>query len=172
MRHLPPAGSVTLLTRHWHPFMPAPSDFLEIAVTHHYRAAPGRVFDAWLDPAYVRQWFGPGLGETRPVTIEPAAGGRFRIVQVRDGEPVGHSGTYRTLDRPNLLAFSWAMDGDDEVSEVTVRLAPAKKGTTAVLTHRVDVAWKDYEASIQEAWTSMMAAMDGLLPSDPHNSSL
>src|SRR5262245_65796833 len=36
---------------------------VEVVVMRHIRGAPERLFDAWIDPASIAQWFGPGLGE-------------------------------------------------------------------------------------------------------------
>jgi uncharacterized protein YndB with AHSA1/START domain len=135
----------------------------DVVVPHAFSAAPERVFDAWLDPRLIQQWFGPGLGETQPVAVDPRVGGAFRIVQVRDGEPVGHTGKYLTLERPRELAFTWAVDGVEDYSEVRVRIEPAADGSSVRLVHRVDAEWKDYGDRIHHAWLSMMKEMDAIL---------
>lgn len=81
-----------------------------VVVEQALAAPPAEVYDAWLDPACVRRWFGPGLGETQPVEIDAVVGGAFRIAQVRGGEVIGHAGRYLVLDRPSRLVFTWAVD--------------------------------------------------------------
>lgn len=63
----------------------------DIEMEHTFTAPADKVFDAWLNPELVQKWFGPGLGKTQPVSIDGKVGGSFRIVQIRDGEAIGHS---------------------------------------------------------------------------------
>jgi uncharacterized protein YndB with AHSA1/START domain len=135
----------------------------DVVVTRTFIASPERVYDAWLDPSLIQEWFAPGLGQTQPVAVDPRVGGAFRIVQIRDGAPVGHSGEYLKLERPSDLAFTWAVDGVDDYSEVHVHIEPAAGGSSARLVHRVDAGWKDYADKIHHAWLSMMKEMDAIL---------
>src|SRR3954469_17050162 len=67
---------------------------------------PDQAFDAWLEPAELRDWMGP----LTDVEVDARVGGRFRIVMGRDdadGGPIEHTGEYRELDRPNRIVFTW-----------------------------------------------------------------
>ena len=66
-----------------------------------------RVFDAWVDPALIRRWFGPGLGPVTIAETQPRTGGRFAIVQRRGSEDAAHGGSYEEFARPQRLAFTW-----------------------------------------------------------------
>ena len=46
------------------------------------------------------------IAETRAET-DPRDGGAFRIVMVNDDTDILHSGTYREIDRPRRLVFTW-----------------------------------------------------------------
>ena len=95
---------------------------------------PDQAFDAWLEPAQLRDWMGP----LTDVQVDPKVGGRFRIVMGRDeadGGPIEHTGEYRELDRPNRLVFTWISQYTDRESVVTVDLSPDPAGTRLVLTH-------------------------------------
>lgn len=63
-------------------------------MTHRFNVSAERVFDAWLDPAKVKQWFGPGLGEMVRVDVEPRVGGTFSFVQRRGNDAIDHVGVY------------------------------------------------------------------------------
>ena len=54
-----------------------------VVLVRHFRAQAEDVFDAWIDPAKIRHWFGPGLGELRQIDIDPRVGGRFTHRTVR-----------------------------------------------------------------------------------------
>ena len=136
------------------------SNTLDVKVEHLFAASPEQVYNAWLNPDLIRKWFGPGLGQTEPVEVDARVGGSFRIVQIRDGQPVGHSGEYLNLERPTHLAFTWATDDDDGYSTVSITIEPASDGSSVRLVHAVDAQWREYEDRIRYAWTSMMNEMD------------
>lgn len=134
-----------------------------VEVKHVFQAPPGRVYDAWLDPELAQKWFGPGLGQTQPVEIDPRVGGTFRIVQTRDGQSVGHSGQYLALERPRHLAFTWATDDDEGHDEVRVDIESIDDGSSVRLVHAIDEQWKEIADQIRQAWASMLKEMDNLL---------
>lgn len=134
-----------------------------VKIEHTFSSAPGKVYDAWLDPSLARQWFGPGLGETQPVSINPKPGGKFRIVQIRDGNPAGHFGEYLILERPNRIAFSWLTDDEKSYSEVHIHISSNGQGSSVRLVHSIDEEWAGYAESIRNAWGSMMKEMDRLI---------
>lgn len=137
----------------------------DIEVEYIFTAPADKVFDAWLNPELVQKWFGPGLGETQPVSIDAKVGGTFRIVQVRDGQAIGHSGKYLVVDRPEHLAFTWDTDDDEGEDEVSIHIFNSGAGSSVRLIHTTDVQWKDFEDKIRSSWESMMKAMDSLLAS-------
>ncbi|MCX2740200.1 SRPBCC family protein [Pontibacter anaerobius] len=136
---------------------------IEVEVNYHYQTEPEKVYQAWLSEELAQQWFGPGLGETEPVQIDANVGGKFRIVQVRDGQPVGHGGEYLALDRPNFLSFTWAMDGMEEISVVKVYITPTSGGSSVKLVHEIDEQWREYIDRTREAWLGMMREMEELI---------
>jgi len=100
-------------------------------------AAPAKeLFDAWLDPASLAVWMRPGGTPRTTVTVDPRVGGQFEIVMHTASGPIPHTGTYKEIDRPRRLAFTWnpahALQID---SLVTVEFRPARGATEIVLTH-------------------------------------
>lgn len=89
---------------------PAPEAKGEVEVSRHFEAAPEAVFDAWLDPATVGAWlFATPDGENVRVEIDAQVGGRYEIVERRDGEEVVHTGRYEAIERPERLVFTLAV---------------------------------------------------------------
>lgn len=136
---------------------------LDVEVAHTFTASAERVYRAWLDPLLVQKWFGPSLGETLPVEIDAKIGGKFRIVQVRDGESVGHSGEYIVLERPHHISFTWATDDDEGYSEVHVQISSVDGGSSVRLVHIIDEQWKEYVDKTRQAWAAMLTEIDTLL---------
>lgn len=136
---------------------------IDVKVEFKFSAKPAKVYDAWLDPKLAQRWFGPGLGETRPVQMDSKVGGRFRIVQIRDGQSVGHSGKYITLDRPSHLAFTWATDDDEGNDFVNIYIGSNNGGSQVRLVHTIDAQWAELAERTKLAWLSMMEEMDKLI---------
>lgn len=106
-------------------------------------APPGRVFDAWTDPALVAQWFGPQRTHVDQAELDLRVGGEFRIALVEDDEVRTGKGTkhvacgrYLAIEAPKLLKFSWWWASSAErVSQVTVTLRAIAGGTELTLLH-------------------------------------
>ncbi len=143
--------------------MHTPKTTIAVEVKHVYTAKPQEVYNAWLNKNLVQQWFGPGLGETEPVQLDAREGGTFRIVQVREGQPVGHSGTYLQLQQPGFISFTWSMDGVDGADVVRIIIEGTAAGSLVTVTHEMDEQWKDYADSVRTAWLTMMQKMDTLI---------
>jgi uncharacterized protein YndB with AHSA1/START domain len=107
-----------------------------VRVTHHFNASPERVFDAWLDPQSAGDWlFASPSGEMVRVEIDARAGGRFVIVDRRNGEEVEHIGEYLEVDRPRRLVFTLCVPKYSPLfTTVTVETEPADSGCDLTLT--------------------------------------
>jgi uncharacterized protein YndB with AHSA1/START domain len=134
-----------------------------VEIKHTYAARPEAVYNAWLDKDLVQQWFGPGLGDTEPVDLEAKEGGTFRIVQVREGQPIGHYGTYLQLNKPGFISFTWSMEGADANDTVRVKIDETATGSLVTVTHEIDEEWKEYAESVHTAWLTIMQKMDSLI---------
>jgi uncharacterized protein YndB with AHSA1/START domain len=71
-------------------------------------ATPDVVFDEWLDRESLQDWMCPRPVRVLDVTVEPHVGGLMRIDVDDEGTRVLISGQFLTIDRPNLLRFTWS----------------------------------------------------------------
>jgi uncharacterized protein YndB with AHSA1/START domain len=115
------------------------------------------------------RWFGPE--DTRSVLraeLDVRAGGRYCIAfDTIDGEVHEVSGTYREVDRPRRLVFSWSWQSTPErESLVTIAFEPDGPGTRLVFTHErfFDEAARQGHA---RGWGGAFRKLDGYLGLGP-----
>jgi len=104
--------------------------------------SPEELFALWIQPAQLIKWWGPEQCETTIHTLDTVPGGHWRISMRRpDGITMGMGGSYRIVEPPRLLAFSWAWENEHgeagQLTEVIVSFDRAPGGTrlTVVQTH-------------------------------------
>jgi uncharacterized protein YndB with AHSA1/START domain len=125
-------------------------------------AAPAEtLFDAWLDAESLGAWMRPRvISETRAET-DPREGGEFRIVMVRDGDELVHRGTYREIDRPSRLVFTWSSPATGHRdSVVTVTFEPLGGGSTMVEIHQVGLPDEAARTGHTEGWSDALAELE------------
>ncbi len=134
-----------------------------LRVTRRFDFAPQCVFDAWLDPQGVCKWlFATPTGQIARAEIDPRPGGKFVIVDRRDGEDVEHLGEYLELDPPRRLIFTFAVPKySSQSTRVSVDIAPAGTGCELTLSHQgVLPEWFD---RTRQGWTMILDALDSTL---------
>jgi uncharacterized protein YndB with AHSA1/START domain len=135
-----------------------------IAITFDFDASPERVFDAWVVPAKARRWmFATETGTNVRTDIDARAGGRYSIVDRRDGEDVEHTGQYLEVERPRRLVFELTVPKySPHASRVAIDIKAAINGCELTLTHSGidgDVA------RTRDGWATMLRGMnDGSSP--------
>lgn len=131
----------------------------DIRVTRRFDASAERVFDAWLDPDMARRFlFATPAGEMVRVEIDARVGGRFLIIERRDGEDAEHVGEYVEIDRPHRLVFSF-WSGGSEPSSVTIEIASDATGCELTLTHEIDAQYADYEERTRGGWSGILEGL-------------
>ena len=121
-------------------------------------AAPAEdLFDAWLDARSLGTWLKPsGIRETRAET-DPRVGGKFRIVMVHDESSMEHTGTYREIDRPRRLVFTWSSPATQlRDSIVTVTFQPSSNSSTLVEIHQVGLPDEEARAGHHAGWSDVL----------------
>lgn len=138
-----------------------------VRVERRLNAAPERVFDAWLDPVWIgRFMFGAHLRDEQVVSLtnEPRVGGQFHYRVNRQGTAIDHTGTYREIERPRRLVFTWGVDAEQgDLSLVTIDLAPDGDGCLLTLTHQIHPDWADYAERTQQGWTKIVGDLAAAL---------
>jgi len=130
---------------------------VRVVVTHRFGGSPERVFDAWLDAERARRWmFATPAGTVVRSELDARVGGRFVIVDRRDGQDVEHTGEYLEIDRPRRLAFTFSVDGS-QADRVTIDIVPLEAGCE--LTHEMAPEWAEFAGRAEEGWSGML---DGL----------
>jgi uncharacterized protein YndB with AHSA1/START domain len=121
-------------------------------------AAPAEVlFDAWLDAKSLGTWLRPSVSRTTRAETDPRVGGTFRIVMVDDESSIEHTGTYREIDRPRRLVFTWVSPGTKfRDSIVTVTFEPSSDSSTMVEIHQVGLPDDDARTSHHAGWSAIL----------------
>ena len=106
-------------------------------------------------------------GEITACELDPVVGGRFLFADMREDGEARHWGTFKVLERPTKIAFTWITDPDEEAdpSLVTLIIEPEPDGPGAIVTlyHEMDAQWADYVPQTEKGWTSMLQGIDTVL---------
>lgn len=133
-----------------------------VQVRRRYSHSPERVFDAWLDPSLAGRFlFATPTGTMVKVEIDARVGGRFNIVERRDGQDAVHVGVYLEIDRPRRLVFSFGDNLAFGATTVTVDVAATPEGCELVLTH-VGVG-PEWVAQTTRGWSGILDTLTQIL---------
>lgn len=124
-------------------------------------AAPReKLFDAWLNPDMLARFMTPGENMSVPrATTDPKVGGRFSILMRAGDNDMPHEGTYKVIDRPNRLSFTWeSMHSTIENSTVTIDFDEVPEGTRVTLRH-VRFENEGMRDNHQKGWAAILDAL-------------
>lgn len=138
---------------------------IKVSVTRRFSASPERVFDAWLDPAKACKFlFATPTGEMVRTEIDARVGGKFIIVDRRDGQDAEHFGEYLEIDRPRRLVFVYGVEMYSEaVDRVTVEIVPLDSGCELTLIHEMDPEYAEYTSRAEQGWTGILKGLAAAL---------
>jgi uncharacterized protein YndB with AHSA1/START domain len=131
------------------------------------KAPPIRVYEAWTDPAQLKEWWGPAGVRTRSLSVDARVGGRYRWDLVnQEGEEMSVFGEYRELVPRKKIVFTWQWD-DDEVwqnrtSLVTVEFSDRNGGTEVRLRHE-QLPSEESRNRHNEGWNSVLDRLEKFL---------
>lgn len=138
----------------------------ELELARFIRAPREKVFNAFVSRDALAAWMGP-RGLTVPeVSIDPRAGGRYRVaMRARDGSMYVVGGVYREIVRPERLVFTWQWEGGGTPgleTLVTVHFAERDGGTQLTLRHSgfADTGMRDSHA---QGWSSSFNKLNDFL---------
>jgi uncharacterized protein YndB with AHSA1/START domain len=109
-----------------------------LRVERRFAAPPDRVFAAWTSAEELSAWCAPPPA-TPDAEADVRVGGRWRIVMsAPDGSQHRVGGTYREIDPPRRLVFTWQWENIPDFPETIVTVeftARADGGTDLLLVH-------------------------------------
>ncbi len=112
-----------------------------IRLTKTIAAPVEKVFEAWITPEHMPDWYAPTDDYTTPVAeVEPRVGGKHRIgMKHKDRDYTNLvTGQYCRIEAPNVLSFTWTWEeptADVHETQVTLEFRPNGDMTDLVLTH-------------------------------------
>jgi uncharacterized protein YndB with AHSA1/START domain len=142
-----------------------------VAITRVFDASREQVWQAWIDPKMMAQWFGPRGFISAVPELEVRVGGRLRIVMHGpDGNDYPMKGEFREVMPPQRLVFSnIAIDNDGNhllEGETTVTLSEqGGKTTLTVKSHaigKVPLA-PQMLAGMEAGWTQSIDKLGELM---------
>ena len=103
------------------------------------------LYEAWTDPDGLKQWMCPGDVIFAEATLDVRVGGAFRITMRSKERVHEHVGTYRVVEPPAKLSFTWSgLDNPNEITLVTVEFIVRGEETELIITHegftKLDIA--------------------------------
>jgi uncharacterized protein YndB with AHSA1/START domain len=102
-------------------------------------APPSQVFKAWTSPEQMRHWFCPEDGFSVAIAeVDLRIGGSFRI-GMKNPKNQLHiaTGTYREIQQPERLVFTWSWEHDPIETVVTLSFTDVGNATELVLKHEL-----------------------------------
>ncbi|MFZ6799477.1 SRPBCC family protein [Undibacterium sp. Di24W] len=125
-----------------------------VSVSREFTASAEAIFDAWLNPQKARKFlFATPTGVMKTVEIDPRVGGKFCIIEVRNGVDAEHVGQYLEIDRPQHLRFSFG-GNPFPATNVMLNISESESGCVLYLVH--EGVWAEYEASVIQGWTDIL----------------
>ncbi|WP_144529897.1 SRPBCC domain-containing protein [Peribacillus simplex] len=125
-----------------------------LKMTRNFDVVPERVFDAWLNPEMMRQWFFTLKGTNKVAKNDPQVGGTWEIIDHRDGKDYRAIGEYLEMDSPNKLVFTFKMPQFSESEDtITVELKELQQGCEMTFYQNIIVPHEEnwIESDIEKA---------------------
>ncbi len=126
----------------------------ELVVTRVFESSCERVWNAWVTPALIAQWFAPVVMDVRELDVR--VGGHFRFADPNDAASGEYTGTYITVEPLKELSFSvvdfsQSVDGVGVVAGFKVVFESVGKQTRMTLTSIPPE--NSYDKSTYDAWS-------------------
>jgi uncharacterized protein YndB with AHSA1/START domain len=139
-------------------------------------APPERAFSAFAEKELVARWLRPSPDvELTVLSFDFRPGGDYRFAyDVPDGRRMIVGGTFRTIERPSRIVFSWLIEPPDEHagidSEVTVTFVPSGGATELTIRH-AKFGRTDADQRHDQGWRGALDLLDAELGDSARNES-
>ena len=137
-----------------------------LTIKHRFKAAPEKVYQAWVDPAKMSRWLGPPNVIKVNTTTDVRVGGRYTIQMIVPDDEHNVGGVYREIVPNKKLVFTWAWRSTPErESLVTVTFAPDGDGTLMTLLHEqfFDESARDRH---EQGWKAIVPRLETLFAAE------
>jgi uncharacterized protein YndB with AHSA1/START domain len=137
-----------------------------LVISRTYPATVERVFKAWTDANQLGQWFAPTDDYTTKASVDLRVGHEYRISIAHKGGNVHNVlGTYRLIDPPRKLVYTWRWEGGPETDTlVTVDFTPHGDSTEVTITHDQFLD-AETRSKHSEGWNGCLNRLERLFPS-------
>lgn len=130
---------------------------LTVNVSKTIQAPINEVFGAWLNPAMLTQFILPMPGMPNPeVKNDAREGGEFSITMQVGDNKIPHTGNYLTINRPQLLVFSWQSPFSVDDSQVTLQFSAIDKDSTRVELTHIKFTDEESRANHEGGWGNIL----------------
>ena len=142
----------------------AEAEKFSLEIKRFINAPRDRVYDAWTDPAQLKEWFGPENVQTRNFVADARIGGKYHWDLVnQEGEEMTAFGEYRELVPNKKIVFTWQWQDDEDwtnhTSTVAVELSDRDGGTELRLIHE-QLPNERSRDSHNEGWNSALDKLE------------
>ena len=130
-------------------------------------ARPERLFDAWTQPAQLRQWWGPQDVECTEAQVDLRVGGHYRIAnRFPDGRVVWITGQFELIEPPDRLVYTWSVEPQPVRERVTVRFERRGDATDVIVVHEriADERTRDVH---ERGWRECLEGLAGFASDRP-----
>jgi uncharacterized protein YndB with AHSA1/START domain len=120
-----------------------------------------------MDPAQLKEWWGPEGVRTRSLNADARVGGKYRWDLVnQEGEEMSVFGEYRELVPEKRIVFTWQWDDDkvweNRTSLVTIEFSHRDGGTEVRLRHE-QLPSEESRNRHSEGWNSLLNRLEQFL---------
>jgi uncharacterized protein YndB with AHSA1/START domain len=137
------------------------TDDYAVTVRREIAAPAETLFDAWLDAESLGSWLRPGRWRDSRAETDPRVGGTFRVLMADGESSMLHTGTYREIDRPHRLVFTWSSPATEwRDSVVTVTFEPRASGATLVEIRQVGLPDAAAQRGHEQGWSEALGELD------------
>jgi uncharacterized protein YndB with AHSA1/START domain len=135
---------------------------LTLVVRRTIRASRASVFEAWINPAQLLQWWGPRGVRCSHAEVEPRVGGKLRIGnELPDGRTLWILGEFLEFVPSERLAYTWRTEPESSLASVeervTVRFEPLGEAATEVIVTHERIADDSLRARHAIGWDGCLA---------------
>ena len=110
----------------------------EILLSRTYDAPRELVFEAWIDPVHVAEWWGPAGFTTTSLEMDPRPGGTWRfIMHGPDGVDYPNRIDYLEITKPERLVYTHGSDEEPPQIQFEATLDFAERGGQTELSLRM-----------------------------------